>query len=299
MRDRLPTAVVSVVVALAASSPWTLAQTPAPAVTDVLAEQVRALDVFLAGWLPQYAATVSVERYRQIEMNSRRDLESEFAAVRLDDEWVGVRDVRRVDGRLIPDREGRVERIFAADGKASMRRLIDRIAEESARFNLGGVIRSVNSPAMVLGLLDPSAGGRRVSFSDGRWEPQGSGVMWAMRFVERVRPALIRTPQGADMPAEGRVWLDAGGLARAEVLVWLRDPAGQETGRKATIAIDLVDDPAIGLRVPSRLNEVYTGPTGFVVVRGEATYTDYRRFDVQSREQLDRLQPDRPSNGRP
>lgn len=257
---------------------------------DPLRLHVRALSMFLETYLPKYAATVSNESYRQAALNRTMELESEFAAVQFDGEWVGVRDVYQVNGRRIADREGRVARLFAGGDRESTRVLVDRIAEESARFNFGDVMRTVNSPAVIVGLLDPSGGrGWRVQFSDGRYESHGHGRIWTMRFEERARPTLIRTPQGGDIPAQGRIWMDAGGLTRVDATVWLRNEQGQETGRTGTVSVDFVDEPGIDLRVPARMSEIYAASTGFVLMRGDARYTNYRSFDVESRERIDRI----------
>jgi hypothetical protein len=58
--------------------------------------------------------------------------------------WLGVRDVLRVNGREIPNRGDRLTGLFPKS-YASARAMADAIAVESARYNIGPVLRTVNN----------------------------------------------------------------------------------------------------------------------------------------------------------
>ena len=78
-----------------------------------------------------------------------RMLVSEYAIVRVDDDWLGFRDVQEVNGKRVGDRGDRLQRLFLDFPRAAVR---DgrRIADESARYNLGPVLRNFNTPTMAL-----------------------------------------------------------------------------------------------------------------------------------------------------
>lgn len=86
----------------------------------------------------------------------RREFASEVVMVHggAQSEWIMLRDVLSVDGRLIRNRKERVLgllRSAAPDALAAAR----RIAEEGAPFNIGRLTRTFNVPDMALSVLRP------------------------------------------------------------------------------------------------------------------------------------------------
>src|SRR5262245_24380369 len=78
----------------------------------------------------------------------RRRLRSDFALLRLptdEKQWIGVRDVFEVDGRTVPDRTGRLIALLKLPFGAAADQW-RALQEESARFNIGDVRRTVNVP---------------------------------------------------------------------------------------------------------------------------------------------------------
>ena len=86
----------------------------------------------------------------------RRELRSDFLLVRPEgeDHYFEFRDVFEVDGRPVRDREERLSRLFLDRSGASSRQ-IQEITNESARYNIGSVERTLNTPTLALLLLDP------------------------------------------------------------------------------------------------------------------------------------------------
>lgn len=125
----------------------------------------------------QHALTslVADERYvqtlrRRRAGGQRRGLTSEVVMVRggAQAEWVMFRDVFNVDGRLVRDRQQRLLGLLqtpAPDALAAAR----RIADESARFNLGRLTRTFNVPDMALSFLRPEHA-PRIHYDDLRSE---------------------------------------------------------------------------------------------------------------------------------
>src|SRR5262249_36332577 len=77
-----------------------------------------------------------------------RELKADFLIVKAAGEfWQPFRDVFEVDHIPIRDREERLAKLFLGDkaGKGSEERA-KAISDESARYNLGGVQRTINNP---------------------------------------------------------------------------------------------------------------------------------------------------------
>ena len=97
-------------------------------------------------------------------------------------------------------------------------------------------------------------------------------------------PTFITTFKGEDEPLVGRAWVDpsAGRLFRVEITVAAR---GGSVGFTMTINVTFHEDPRLRLWVPATMTERYTvGARDFAT--GTATYTDYRRFGVETKEEL-------------
>jgi len=111
---------------------------------DSLEELLQRAGNHVRGYQREIPAIVAQEDYTQrfiVEPSIQvRHLRSDFLTIRDDVEgWIGFRDVYEVDGRPVRDRTDRLTKLFLAphpDSQSQAR----RIAEESARFNLGGQV---------------------------------------------------------------------------------------------------------------------------------------------------------------
>ena len=63
-------------------------------------------------------------------------------------------DVFEVDGNPVRDRQERLTRLFNDSSAAGSDRMA-AIINESARYNIGDIVRTVNTPLMPLLFLDP------------------------------------------------------------------------------------------------------------------------------------------------
>ena len=208
-----------------------------------------------------------------------RRLRSEFALVRVADrdEWVGFRDVIAVDGRRVRDRDNRLAQLFLQRPGTALARG-RAIADESARFNLGPVVRNFNVPTAALFFVHP-ANVWRFRFDEGDpWYDPSTGLC-QLGFEERERPTLIRTPEGAGVPVRGLIWIDraSGRIVRTE----LRARLGQ---RQLGVRVEVRygHDANLDLWVPVEMRETYNGASGERTT-GVATYDGYRRFRVDAR----------------
>src|SRR5215470_6262452 len=144
-----------------------LAQTP-----EIDAILDRAGD-YVATYEKTFVGVVAEETYRQqvqggrgrndargfpVETpGQRRDLKSDVLLVRAPagDRWIQFRDVFEVDGKPVRDREERLSKLFLQPS-ADARRQEEDIATASARYNIGGVNRTVNMPVLALTILEPA-----------------------------------------------------------------------------------------------------------------------------------------------
>ena len=65
---------------------------------------------------------------------------------------MGFRDVFQVDGRAIRDHEDRLMKLVTQPASDSIAQA-KRMADESARFNLGSIVRTINMPTLALMFL--------------------------------------------------------------------------------------------------------------------------------------------------
>ncbi len=243
---------------------------------------------YMGAYGKAYAATIASEHYRQFDGRRTAVLDSDFGIVRLRGEgpWLGFRDVFAVNGVPVPDRDARLEKLFADAASASG---LDRaatiratdIVRESARFNIGAMQRTINNPAVVLELLDPRHRAAFRFLNAGQDDVQKIRAQ-KIRFTERARPTIITTNDNRDLPAEGHLWVDpeSGRLLRAEVVV--RIPFIHIL--RGTVMLTFKEEPALRMWVPDRMTERYEEVLNSPFLEGEATYSHYRQFRVESLE---------------
>lgn len=212
----------------------------------------------------------------------RRRLRSEVLMLKLPGSagWVSFRDVIDVDGRPIDDRQGRLLELLQAPA-ADVVNQARRIESESARYNLGQVTRTTNVPDTALRYLQRDFA-KRVTIDVGKETEEVDGVDTAILvFRETGRPTAVRTPDGRNVPAQGRAWVDrdSGVILRTEIR--LRD-----RNVEALCTVDFSLDARLGVRIPARMTEHYAGPREYVAAT--ARYQNIRQFTVTATETVRR-----------
>jgi hypothetical protein len=185
-----------------------VAQTSEPTLDDVLAR----VGGYVASYGEKAAVVVATEKYTQSVTISGstafprpRDLEAEFAIVRAGSGWTGFRDVVRVDGKPVHDRRDRLVSLLT-DSSANVSEVI-RIANESARFNVGPISRNFNVPTTALFFFKADAH-HRFLFERKGTRKIDEVTAWEIAFKETRRPTLIMTRAGLDVPIEGALWVN-------------------------------------------------------------------------------------------
>jgi hypothetical protein len=253
------------------------AQTP-----PTLEAVVGRMHAYLEEYAKQLPAIIATEHYRQrIGSGMRRNqrvLVSDYGLVQVtgDSEWLGFREVLEVDGKPVTDSASRLAELLAKPSTQALQQA-RRIALESARYNIGPVVRTINDPAVVLELLD-GRHARKMQFSKADEDTIDGIRTWVLRFQEVGGPTTIRTSDHKNLPAKGRAWVDpaTGRILRAECSV---EPG---LGVTASLYVTFEHDQKLGFAVPVKMTERYTNRNLVSVSSGEATYTNYRRFTVDT-----------------
>ncbi|HZM52190.1 MAG TPA: VWA domain-containing protein [Vicinamibacteria bacterium] len=218
--------------------------------------------------------------------------------------WATFHDVWEVDGSPVRDREERLGRLFR-ESPGDARERARTILEESARYNLGPVRRSVNIPTLALLFFHPD-NQRRFAF-ELKGKKSQAGVV-EVAFRERGRPTLVAGDTSEGAPVRGRAWIDAehGTVMKTDAEYDI-DPRDQYHRSRARIVTEYRPDPRLGILVPDRMKETYTSlaagaadmrvlpsaharsedvieNSGVLTVEATTRYSAYRRFEVSTGE---------------
>ncbi len=216
---------------------------------------------------------------------SHRVLRSDFLLVQLPNStaWMPFRDVFEVDGKAVHDRDQRLEKLFLDPTPKSVEKA-NAIAKESARYNLGNMTRTVNNPVFVLAFMQ-SDYQSHFAFDLDKADPEVGPGVWIVNYRETARPTIVRAAYDRDMPAHGRVWIDAltGRIFRTELAL-------DDANVVARVTTSFRFDAAFGIAVPEQMSESYLVGTALErqqELRGVATYGRFRRFAVEAGQSVD------------
>ena len=268
----------------------------APSLDEVLK---RSAD-YVSEFRKQLSGIVAEETYRQeltatsrisnsLLVNPPRVLKSDLLLIKPGDadRYVELRDVFEKDGEPVRDREARLEALLRDASGTAGGRIADIIAE-SAKHNIGGVQRNINTPLMALQFLDsdyqPRFRFRHVDkqkpvFKDERDKAinetpvfRVSTEMWTIEYQERDRHTVIRRPDGRDLPAHGRFWINPanGAVLISELIV-------DGGGVIATVTVSYQSEPLMGFLVPIEMRETYVRPGERI--SGHAVYSKFRPIE--------------------
>jgi hypothetical protein len=262
------------------------ADTPLAAILERAAAYVDTFEQQLTG-------IVAEETYVQDAGSLHRELKSDLLLVRVNGsaQYVEFRDVFEVDGRAVRDRDDRLTRLFV-DPSPSAAAQLQAIVAESARYNIGSIQRTINTPTLALAFLRAenqhgstfkiARGGlpelaRRGPEAAVFAVPAGSVVV---SFDEAPRNTVIRTGGGRDLPSHGRFWIDpeTGTVLATELVA-----ENPQIGGVIDVRYRL-DQPA-GAMVPIEMREQYRKTAG-VGVSGVAKYAQFRKFEVRTSTEL-------------
>ena len=277
--------------ASAAAEPPTLAEVLARAGAAVVERQRQ-----LAGIVAEehYVQDVRSARLSPAAVNravpvTHRELTSDLLLVRPvgASRWMQFRDVFEVDGRPVRDRGERLEKLFLSPSSSTASQA-SMIAEESSRYNIGNVQRTLNVPLLALVILEPA---QQQRFAFKRVEKGGDPPVrsaapavkgaWVIEYREVEAQTIIRTTHFRDMPSRGRFWIDpdTGHVLASELIA-------EDLNVRGAIAVGYDLEPALDVMVPIQMQEHYDVYRDSSRVTGLATYTRFRQFQVKVDEKI-------------
>jgi hypothetical protein len=276
---------------------WLLALSVAaaePSLQQVLARAAA----YVASFERELAGLVGDEHYVQevkgvntgdgnLTTPTRTELRSHLLLVRNGRSgYVQYRDVYEVDGRAIGDRGEHFSRLF--DGSATADERKRRMLEDSARFNIGDIMRTSNLPLLALEFLS-AANQWRFSFkrSSNVQAPIGdagetppatfrvSTDVWVLQYQEREPGTIIRNVRGRDIKSRGRLWVEVqtGRVLMTELTTDDHDVA-------SSTVVSFKSEPLRGLLVPVEMRERYRGRKGSAI-EAIATYGRFAPFKLE------------------
>jgi len=239
---------------------------------------------YVVGYVKALSSVVSEERYEQfwwqrrgmdVPQMPKRTLVSDYLLVLVPgaSEWVPFRDVYSVDGVAVRDRSNRLLKLFV-ESRADALEQAERILAESSRYNIGSVTRDINVPTFALQFLLPQLRGRFVFRPKGKDRIGGEDTT-VVEFEERATPTLVVGRDSENLPARGRFWIEPQSGRVVQTQMETR-PAGMTT----TIVVTYQREAKLDLWVPAKMDEKHK--LGNESVEGVATYTNFRRFQVET-----------------
>jgi hypothetical protein len=210
----------------------------------------------------------------------RRVLKSDYLLVKTAAEgWLPFRDVFEVDGRPVRDRADRLVDLFIKPDASGFSRA-QRIMAESARYNLGRVRRTINTPVLAILFVEPGVAAR-FQFDHRGDETLDGRLVWRIGFQEIATPTLVRTSGRRDLPMVGQLWIapDDGAILKTMI-------RGVGADVSAEVSVAFTRDATLGFLVPGRMDERYSSARDPDVTIGAATYSRFRRFQVTTGEEM-------------
>src|SRR5262249_17444363 len=139
------------------------------------------------------------------------------------------------------------------------------------------VRRTFNVPTATL-FFFTAANLRRFTFKDKGVESIDGRNAIVVDYQETVKPTLIMSGAGRDVPSSGTLWIDPADGQVLKTRLVLTGYAG--TGSGAAIDVTYRRHPEFDMWVPMSMHEAYTSSAGSVT--GDAQYADFRRFQTSA-----------------
>lgn len=276
------------------------------ALAAVLIAGVRAADeplkpiVQRAGrWVQQFEqdfiTVIADETYDQVAFRRKtpgrdhRRIQSEMLFMRggdAADSWLAARNVRWLtdDGEAaveIPNSRDRLREAIDSD-RAGGHAAVRRLADESARFNIGGIGRNFNTPTLALQFLDDGHR-HRFRFRLLGSETIGGDAAWRLAYEERSHPTIINA-NGRDTELSGMIWTrrSDGAVLRTRMEL-IAAPRGFYSGIRTVVTVEYALDGKLRTMVPVHMDEQYAETDGDQRIEGTAVYANYRVFETSAR----------------
>ena len=220
-----------------------------------------------------------------------RETRSEMLFVRSEQAamWLAVRNVLivRDAGVQFPVKvsgsQGRIDRALRDESPGQVSRL-RALADEGARFNLGGIYRNFNTPTLVLQFLAPEYQSRFTFRIAGREKVSGNQAI-KLEFAENGTPTVIALNNGHQLVSTGLVWVRESDGAVLRTRLTVKAPQTDDgPGIDGTINVTYGWDGKLQMWVPSKMEERYAEQRQpGEKIEAYATYSNFRRFETSAR----------------
>src|SRR5215467_14194150 len=245
----------------------------------------------------QISGVVAEEHYVQNSDKSdrpfvtHRELKSDLLLLKTEGEsngYVQFRDVYEVDGEPVRDRSDRLLKLFLdPTQQKSAAKQAAEIMNEGARYNIGSVLRNVNTPMFALIFFDPTYQPhfKHSVSTERKGMPRGlpksdafrlAADAWEIDYEEVSTPTIIQGDQ-MDAKSHGRIWVDP---ETSRVLI--TELVNEAKTVRTTIRVSYQSQPLDGVLLPVEMRETYQPKSRFYTFEGEATYGNFRRFSVNT-----------------
>lgn len=267
---------------LAATLVLVLALAPRAQADDRLDALLRRVAVYVHQFVNQFSGVVAEEHYQQEQTvpHRKRELTSDYMLVKAPDgsDFLMFRDVARVDGKPVREQQERLTKLFLEPFSDAVARARE-IARAADKYNLVNV-GNINNPLVALALLQDSYQSRFHFTLSGIDKKVGADVR-VVHFEERQTPTVLRGDANSDLPARGLAWIEepTGRVVKTELQV------GNRTFPVRIVTTFATDD-TLHMDVPVEMQEWY--PDGAGEIDGVATYTHFRRFQVNTTEEVEK-----------
>ncbi len=247
---------------------------------------------YLVEYESQLSSVVADERFSQrVDYRSgtrtlrsvTRRLESEVGFIRLPGgaEWLGFRDVRKVDSRVVKTKGMTVGEVLASGKDIGTQ--ARTIALASSHHHLG-LARTVNVPTAPLDVIHPRHLAA-MQFAFDELDTIRGKQMIVLSFLETGRPTLVREPpDGKNLVSSGHVWVDAGtGVVWRVDWMYQHERRLPDAGAPPRLRVDFEPNAELGIMVPTVMTEVFAVPSSASRGEGRATYSNFKRFGTTAR----------------
>jgi hypothetical protein len=249
---------------------------------------------YVDGFQRELTGIIAEETYVQDSGRIHRELKSDFLLVRAgsDARYVEFRDVFEVDGKAVRDRQDRLTRLFF-DPSASAIQQLRAIVAESARYNIGRIERTLNTPTLPLLFLLPGNQHGSIFAVTNKTTPELAHLDQSetpssdfsappdtvvITFDEGRRNTLIRGARDRDLPAHGRFW-----VAPTTGRVLMSELVADDPDVRAVIDVSYRTEPSVDFLVPAEMRERYEPlRSAGALILGRATYARFRKFQVRT-----------------
>jgi hypothetical protein len=243
-----------------------LTAAPAAAEPPALADLLAQVGKYVRGFQHDFGTVIGDETYVQRERyaervggkdrvsTAERTMQSEMLFLWMPQErdWLAVRNVLTVDRKPVPDSRARLDQWLAASTPGAMGRLRN-LRDESARFNIGRLIRNLSDPTLALKVVDP-AYQPRFTFALAGSESINGIAVFKLTFAETPQTPTMVSVDGHGVTMNGVLWVTQSGIVMRTRLE-LDDP---KTHVDVAMTVAYARDAKLGGWLPAHMDELYT-----------------------------------------